>query len=110
MKQPGNEETEKHDARREGVHAHAVVAKGCQKAGAGVDADRVNKQDQAEFTNEMQEMMVDPCAIVGEQQAGKQDTDHAEADFPDFEFAEQNADKGRKADPENGSGDACAKK
>ena len=87
---------ERYDQHCESVEQYAAFLEWREEAGAYLDADGEDEEDEAEFTYEFQDFGVDDVAEVAHDDSHEQYKGDPKWDSSDFQFAEENAGRDDK--------------
>ena len=78
-----------HDRRREHVHLHPLLAQRREEAGAELQADGEDEQDQPELLHEIERVMIDRLAEMPDEDAREKHARRAEPDAAELQTAER---------------------
>ena len=82
---------EDHDRRREHVQLHPLLPQRREEAGAELQADREDKQDQPELLHEIERVVIDRFAEVPDEDPREQHARRAEPDAAELQAPERHA-------------------
>ena len=87
----GHEHGEQDHPGGEQVHGHATLPEGMEEAGADLQADGEDEEDESEVLHERQRGRVGPEAEMADQDAQEEDPGGSDGDTFDLDLAEQQA-------------------
>ena len=93
---------EDHDGRREHVQFHALLPQRREEAGAELQADGEDKQDQPELFHEIERVMIDRLAEVPDEDAREEHARRAEADAAEFQTPERHPEHAHESEHADG--------
>ena len=96
---------EDHDRRGEHVHLHALLPQRREEAGAELQADGEDEQDQPELLHEIERVMIDRFAEVPDEDAREKHARRAEADAAELQAAERHAHHAHEGEHADGMRD-----
>ena len=94
--------SEDHDRRGEHVHLHALLAQRGEEAGAELQADGEDEQDQPELLHEIERVMIDRFAEVPDENAREEHARRAEADAAELHAPQRHAEHAHEGEHADG--------
>ena len=106
VKGEDNQHVKQHHDEHQRVQLQPFALEGGEEAGADLQTDGVNEENQPKLFDEMGDMFIDGKAEVGEDDAGEQHQRHAEGDAENAQAAKCGAAEDGESVDDGGVGDA----
>ena len=102
MKRDRQQHAEQHDGRREPVHQHSALLERGEEARPDLKPDREHEQNQPEFLDEVQHMIVHAESDLSEHDSDEEHQRDAQRNAEDLHAPERNAEHDRECENQDG--------